>query len=125
MWNPYKRLGISPFASEEEVWSARNFLLSQYAGHERSEESIEAAFEKLLMTSFKNRKKAKINLKSKLKKQVDESPPWVKNLVSFVELPPPVIILRRAFLFGFMACWSVMNSAEAGPAFQVCLLLST
>lgn len=71
------------------------------------------------MTSFKNRKKMKINLKSRLKKKVEESPPWVKNLVSFVEIPPPVIILRRLFLFGFMACWSVMNSAEAGPAFQV------
>ncbi|XP_051113685.1 protein CHAPERONE-LIKE PROTEIN OF POR1, chloroplastic [Andrographis paniculata] len=124
VWNPYKRLGISPYASEEEVWSARNFLLSQYAAHERSAESIEAAFERLLMNSYKNRKKTKINLKTRLKKQVDESPPWVKNLLSFVEIPPPVIILRRLFLFGFMACWSVMNSAEAGPAFQVALSLA-
>lgn len=119
MWDPYKRLGITTDASEEEVWSARNFLLNQYASHERSAESIEAAFEKLLMTSFKNRKRSKINLKTKLKKKVEESPPWVKNLLSFVEVPPPVIILRRLFLFAFMACWSVMNSAEAGPAFQV------
>ncbi|CAI9754533.1 unnamed protein product [Fraxinus pennsylvanica] len=119
VWDPYKRLGITTDASEEEVWSARNFLLSQYAGHERSWESIEAAFEKLLMSSFQNRKKTKINLKTRLKKKVEESPPWVKNLLSFVEVPPPVIILRRLFLFAFMACWSVMNSAEAGPAFQV------
>lgn len=119
VWDPYKRLGITTDASEEEVWSARNFLLNQYASHERSAESIEAAFEKLLMTSFKNRKRSKINLKTKLKKKVEESPPWVKNLLSFVEVPPPVIILRRLFLFAFMACWSVMNSAEAGPAFQV------
>lgn len=123
VWDPYKRLGVTTDASEEEVWSARNFLLDQYANHERSFESIEAAFEKLLMTSFKNRKKMKINLKSRLKKKVEESPPWVKNLLSFVEIPPPVIILRRLFLFTFMACWSVMNSAEAGPAFQVALSL--
>ncbi|KAL0423682.1 UNVERIFIED_CONTAM: protein CHAPERONE-LIKE PROTEIN OF POR1, chloroplastic [Sesamum radiatum] len=124
VWDPYKRLGISTDASEEEVWSARNFLLTQYAGHERSAESIEAAFEKLLMTSFRNRKKTKINLKTRLQKKVEESPPWVKNLLSFVEVPPAVIILRRLFLFGFMACWSVMNSAEAGPAFQVALSLA-
>ncbi|PIN10797.1 hypothetical protein CDL12_16611 [Handroanthus impetiginosus] len=123
VWDPYKRLGIGTDADEEEVWSARNFLLSQYAGQERSAESIEAAFEKLLMTSFRNRKRTKINLKTKLKKKVEESPSWVKNLLSFVEVPPPVIILRRLFLFGFMACWSVMNSAEAGPAFQVALSL--
>lgn len=120
VWDPYKRLGISTDASEEEIWDSRNFLLDQYARHERSAEAIEAAFEKILMASFINRKKTKINLKSRLKKKVEESPPWVKNLLSFVEVPPTVIILRRLFLFAFMAGWSIMNSAESGPAFQVC-----
>lgn len=120
VWDPYKRLGITTDASEEEVWSSRNFLLDQYGSHERSAESIEAAFEKILMTSFQNRKKTKINLKTRLKKKVEESPPWVQNLLAFVELPPTIIILRRLFLFSFMAFWSVMNSAEGGPAFQVC-----
>ncbi|XP_047333041.1 protein CHAPERONE-LIKE PROTEIN OF POR1, chloroplastic isoform X1 [Impatiens glandulifera] len=124
VWNPYKRLGIPIDASEEEVWGSRNFLLDQYGSHERSAESIEAAFEKLLMTSFVSRRKSKINLKSKLKKKVEESPPWVKNLLSFVELPPTVIILRRLFLFAFMAGWSIMNSAETGPAFQVAISLA-
>jgi len=120
VWDPYRRLGISRDASEEEIWGSRNFLLDQYASHERSAESIEAAFEKLLMESFRNRKKTKINLKSRLKKKVEESPPWVKNLLNFVEIPPTIIILRRLFLFSFMAGWSIMNSAESGPAFQVC-----
>ncbi|KAG9160748.1 hypothetical protein Leryth_021920 [Lithospermum erythrorhizon] len=56
VWDPYKRLGITPDASEDEVWSSRNFLLNQYSGHERSAEAIEAAFEKILMGSFVNRK---------------------------------------------------------------------
>lgn len=120
VWDPYKRLGISTDASEEEVWGSRNFLLQQYAGHERSEESVEAAFERILMTSFQKRKKSKINLKSRLKKQVEESPPWIQNLLSFVELPPTEVIFRRLFLFAFMAGWSIINSAEGGPAFQVC-----
>ena len=124
VWDPYKRLGISPYASEEEIWSARNFLLEQYAGHERSEESIEAAFEKLLMDSFQHRKKTKINLKSRLKKKVEESPPWIKNLLNFVELPPVEVIFRRLFLFAFMGGWSIMNSSEGGPAFQVCYISS-
>ncbi|OAY50202.1 protein CHAPERONE-LIKE PROTEIN OF POR1, chloroplastic [Manihot esculenta] len=124
VWDPYRRLGISPYASEEEIWSSRNFLLEQYAGHERSEESIEAAFEKLLMTSFRERKKTKINLKTRLKKKVEESPPWIKNLLNFVELPPVEVIFRRLFLFAFMGGWSVMNSAEGGPAFQVAVSLA-
>jgi hypothetical protein len=124
VWDPYKRLGVSLDASEEEIWGSRNFLLQQYAGHERSEESIEAAFEKILMASFQHRKKTKINLKSKLKKNVEESPPWVKNLLNFVELPPTEVILRRLFLFAFMGGWSIMNSAEGGPAFQVAVSLA-
>ncbi|KAL5544828.1 hypothetical protein UlMin_008612 [Ulmus minor] len=124
VWDPYKRLGISRDAAEEEIWGSRNFLLQQYAGHERSEESIEAAFEKILMASFQHRKKTKINLKTKLKKKVEESPPWVKNLLNFVELPPVDVILRRLFLFAFMAGWSIMNSSESGPAFQVAVSLA-
>ncbi|PIA63402.1 hypothetical protein AQUCO_00201028v1 [Aquilegia coerulea] len=123
VWDPYKRLGISKDASEDEIWSSRNFLVEQFAGHERSEESIEEAFEKILMTSFKERKKTKFNLKTRLKNKVEESPSWVKNLLNFVELPPPVIIMRRFFLFAFMGAWSIMNSADAGPAFQVCSFL--
>ncbi|KAH7528836.1 protein CHAPERONE-LIKE PROTEIN OF POR1, chloroplastic [Ziziphus jujuba] len=124
VWDPYKRLGVSRDASEEEIWGSRNFLLEQYSGHERSEESIEAAFEKILMASFQHRKKTKINLKSKLKKKVEESPPWVQNLLNFVELPPTEVILRRLFLFAFMGGWSIMNSAEGGPAFQVAVSLA-
>lgn len=93
--------------------------MQQYAEHERSRESVEAAFEKILMASFRERKKTKINLKTKLKKKVEESPPWVKNLLSFVEVPETVVILRRLFLFAFMGGWSIMNSAEGGPVFQV------
>ncbi|KAF5468946.1 hypothetical protein F2P56_013054 [Juglans regia] len=124
VWDPYKRLGVSRDASEEEIWGSRNFLLEQYAGHERSEESIEAAFEKILMASYQHRKKTKINLKSRLKKKVEESPPWVKNLLNFVELPPTDVIFRRLFLFAFMGGWSIMNSAEGGPAFQVAVSLA-
>ncbi|KAJ4960477.1 hypothetical protein NE237_020387 [Protea cynaroides] len=124
IWNPYKRLGISPDASEEEIWSSRDFLLQQYAGHERSEESIEAAFEKILMTSFERRKKTKFNLKTRLKKKVEESPSWVKNLLSIVEVPAKEVILRRLFLFAFMGGWSITNSAQGGPAFQVAISLA-
>lgn len=121
--DPYRRLGVSRDASENEIWSSRNFLLAQYAPHERSAESIESAFEKLLMDGFIRTKKRKINLKSMLRKKVQESPPWFKNLLGFVELPPTVIIIRRLFLFAFIAAWSVMNSAETGPAFQVLVTL--
>ena len=115
VWDPYRRLGISRDASEEEIWGLRNFLLEQYSGHERSAESIEAAFEIIPVDSFQQRKK------TKLKNKVEESPPWIKNLLNFVELLPTDVIFRRLFLFAFMGGWSIMNSAEGGPAFQFVL----
>ncbi|CAN6477525.1 unnamed protein product [Victoria cruziana] len=124
VWDPYKRLGVTRDASSEEIRGARYFLLDQYAGHEPSEESIEAAYEKIIMASFRQRKKTKINLKTRLKKRVEESPPWFKRLLEFVELPPTDVILRRFALFAFMGGWSITNSAETGPAFQVAVSLA-
>ncbi|KAL9250288.1 CHAPERONE-LIKE PROTEIN [Drosera capensis] len=97
VWDPYKLLGISRYASSEEIWSSRNFLLQQYAGDERSVESIEAAFEKLVMRCFRERKATKMNLKARLKRKAEESP--------------------------VLAGWSIMNSVETGPAFQVAVAL--
>jgi hypothetical protein len=119
-WDPYKLLGVDHDASEEEVRSARNFLLRQYAGYEESEEAIEGAYDKIIMNSYSHRKHSKINLKSKLKKQVEESPSWVKALLGYFEVPSLEIISRRLAFFGFIAGWSIATSAESGPAFQVC-----
>lgn len=94
-------------------------LFFKYADHERSRESIEAAYDKIIMGSFRERKRSKINLKSNLKKKVAESPPWIRNLANMVEVPSSTVISQRAILFGLLGVWSVMNPAEGGPAFQV------
>ncbi|KAJ1268423.1 hypothetical protein BS78_07G133700 [Paspalum vaginatum] len=122
-WNPYKLLGVDPDASEEEVRSARDFLLKQYAGYEESEEAIEGAYDKIIMTSYSHRKKSKINLKSKLKKQVEESPSWVKALLGYFEVPSLETVSRRFAFFAFFAGWSIATSAETGPTFQLALSL--
>ncbi|CAD6265465.1 unnamed protein product [Miscanthus lutarioriparius] len=102
-WDPYKLLGVDHYSSEEEVRSARNFLLKQYAGYEESEEAIEGAYDKIIMNSYSHRKKSKINLKSKLKKQAEESPSWLKALLGYIEVPSLEIISRRfAFLRSFL-----------------------
>ncbi|CAN6166826.1 unnamed protein product [Urochloa humidicola] len=121
--DPYKLLGVDRDASEEEIRSARNFLVQQYAGHEPSEEAIEGAYEKIIMKSYQQRKKTKINLKTKLKKRVEESPSWVKALLGYFEVPSMDIISRRLFFFAFIAGWSIATSAENGPAFQLAISL--
>ncbi|KAG2284288.1 hypothetical protein Bca52824_055508 [Brassica carinata] len=74
--------------------------------------------------TFITRKRTKINLKTRLKKKVEESPLWLKALLDFVEMPQMDTVLRRLFLFAFMGGWSIINSAEGGPAFQVAVSLA-
>lgn len=124
-WDPYKLLGVDQDASEEEVRSARNFLLKQYAGYEESEEAIEGAYDKIIMNSYTDRKKSKFNLKSKLKEQVEGSPSWLKALLGYFEVPSLEIISRRFAFFAFFAGWSIATSAETGPAFQLAMSLAS
>ncbi|KAL2631217.1 hypothetical protein R1flu_015903 [Riccia fluitans] len=122
--DPFKRLGVSRDASEEEIREARNYLSSQYGGHERSREAIEAAYDKIIMESFRDRRKSKINLKTSLKKKLAESPPWVRAFTNMVEVPTSQVILQRFALFFLLGVWSVMNPADGGPAFQVAVSLA-
>ena len=61
--DPYKRLGLGQDASTEEIQDARTFLIDEFAGHEKSIESIEAAYDSIIAQKFSIRKRSKINLK--------------------------------------------------------------
>ena len=71
------------------------------------------------MESFRDRRKSKINLKSNLKKRVEESPAWVRSMTNMVEVPSTTVIGQRVALFALLGVWSVFIPAEGGPAFQV------
>lgn len=117
--DPYRRLGISRDASEEEIQAARNFLVNEYAGHQRSIDSIEKAYDQIIMESFRARRKTKVIPKKKFK----ESPPWVKNLVKMYDVPSTKVILLRTVFYALLGVWSVFNSADGGPSFQVAVSL--
>eukprot|EP00850_Spirogloea_muscicola_P014098 SM000099S25204 [mRNA] locus=s99:178055:179912:- [translate_table: standard] len=121
--DPYKRLGVSRDASNEEIQDARNYLVEQYKGHEKSKEAIESAHDRIIMEKLRLRKGSKINLKANLKKKVGESPAWVQALANRIESPKPAVIAQRGALFLAIGAWSVINSAEGGPAFQVAVAL--
>lgn len=122
--DPFKRLGVSQDASEEEVREARNYLVEQYNGHEKSREAIESAYDTIIMQSFRVRKASKMDLKSNLRKKVEESPPWVRGIVNMIEVPSKTIMGQRAALFLLLGVWSVFNPANGGPAFQVAISLA-
>uniref|UniRef100_A0A0D6R2T0 J domain-containing protein n=1 Tax=Araucaria cunninghamii TaxID=56994 RepID=A0A0D6R2T0_ARACU len=121
--DPYKRLGISREASEEEIQAARNFLINLYSGHKPSVDAIESAYDKILVDSFRARRRPKIDVQGKWKK-IRQSR-VVKFISSRFEAPSTNIILTTAALFLVLGTWSILYPfpVEDGPVLQVTISL--
>ncbi|PIA64750.1 hypothetical protein AQUCO_00100312v1 [Aquilegia coerulea] len=65
--DPYKRLGISKEASEDEIQAARNFLINKCGGHKPSVDAIESAHDKIIMQKFHERRRPEFNIKKNVK----------------------------------------------------------
>ncbi|VVB05313.1 unnamed protein product [Arabis nemorensis] len=117
--DPYKRLGISKMASEDEIQGARNFLIQQYAGHKPSVDAIESAHDKIIMQKFHERKNPKIDIKKKVR-QVRQS-----KVVNFVferfQTPPSAFLVKTAVTFAVLGVLTVLFPTEEGPTLQVLL----
>ncbi|XP_065039184.1 protein CHAPERONE-LIKE PROTEIN OF POR1, chloroplastic-like [Musa acuminata AAA Group] len=119
--DPYKRLGISREASEEEIQAARNFLVKKYAGHKPSVDAIESAHDRIIMQSLYDRRSPKINLKKKVR-EVTQSR-VVKAVTSRFEAPSMKIILKTAAAFIVLGVLTVLFPTEEGPTLQVAISL--
>lgn len=119
--DPYKRLGISREASEEEIQAARNFLINKYGGHKPSVDAIESAHDKIIMQSFYDRKNPKINIKKKVR-DISQSR-VVKAVTSRFETPATIVIVKTAIVFVFLGVLTVLFPTEEGPTLQVAISL--
>ncbi|KAF3790693.1 CHAPERONE-LIKE PROTEIN OF POR1 [Nymphaea thermarum] len=119
--DPYKRLGISREATEEEIQAARNFLISKYAGHKPSVDAIESAHDKIIMQSFLERKSPKLNIKKKMR-EVSQTR-VVKAITSRFEMPSMNIVIKTAAAFAILGALTVLYPTEEGPTLQVAISL--
>lgn len=119
--DPYKRLGISSEASEEEIQAARNFMINKYAGHKPSVDAIESAHDKIIMQKFFERKNPKINLKKKVR-EVTQSR-VIKAVTSRFETPTRNVIIKTTVAFVALGILTVLFPTEEGPTLQVAISL--
>lgn len=115
--DPYKRLGISREAGEEEIREARSYLANQYSGHTKSMESIESAYDKIMMEKLREYQKLQSNPIKK--KEVKELPAWMQKIVNMYQVPNKDVIAKRAAFYALLGIWSVLKPGDGGPAFQV------
>ncbi|WZZ17117.1 hypothetical protein YC2023_110206 [Brassica napus] len=117
--DPYKRLGISRMASEDEIQGARNFLMQQYSGHKPSVDAIESAHDKIIMQKFHERKNPKIDITKKVR-EVRQS-----KAVNFVferfQTPATAFLVKTAVTFAVLGALTVLFPTEEGPTLQVLL----
>ena len=121
MKDPYKRLGLSREASEEEIQAARNFLIQKYAVHKPSVEAIESAHDKIIMQKFYERRNPKINIKKKVR-DVTQSR-FVQAVVSRFRTPSMDFIIKTSITFIILGAVTVLFPTEEGPTLQVAISL--
>lgn len=119
--DPYKRLGISREASEDEIQGARNFLIQRYAGHKPSVDAIESAHDKIIMQKFYERKNPKINIKKKVR-EVTQSRA-VLAVTSRFRTPSTKFIIKTSVVFVILGALTVLFPTEEGPTLQVAISL--
>ncbi|XP_068640555.1 protein CHAPERONE-LIKE PROTEIN OF POR1, chloroplastic-like [Aristolochia californica] len=119
--DPYKRLGISREASEEEIQAARNFLINKYAGHKPSVDAIESAHDKIIMQSFYEKKNPRINIKKKIR-EVSQSR-IVTALTSRFEAPSTKFIIKTSIAFVVLGTLTILFPTDEGPTLQVAISL--
>ncbi|KAK7262926.1 hypothetical protein RJT34_30507 [Clitoria ternatea] len=119
--DPYKRLGISKEASEDEIQAARNFLIQKYAGHKPSVDAIESAHDKIIMQKFHERRNPKIDIKKKMR-EVNQSR-FVQAVRGRFHTPSTKFIVKTSLTFLVLAVLTVLFPTEEGPTLQVALSL--
>ncbi|KAF8405324.1 hypothetical protein HHK36_010228 [Tetracentron sinense] len=114
--DPYKRLGISREASEDEIQAARNFFINKYAGHKPSVDAIESAHDKIIMQKFYERKNPKINIKKKVREVTQLR--VVQAVTSRFQTPSTNFIIKTAITFVILGALTVLFPTEEGPTLQ-------
>ncbi|MEA5510300.1 CPP1-like family protein [Crocosphaera sp. UHCC 0190] len=116
---PYEKLGITEAASFEEIQEAKNRLSQEYRDDVKVVESIEAAYDAIIMERLRMRQEGRIKVPDRIRfpdrkvevppslpsLSLNNSPPWLQR---FIDTPsskelvwPTGIFLGLALLAGF------------------------
>ncbi|EPS57616.1 hypothetical protein M569_17201, partial [Genlisea aurea] len=119
--DPYKRLGISREASEEEIQAARNFLIQAYGHHKASVDAIESAHDKIIMQKFYERKNTKINVKKKIRELQQHR--YFQAVASRFRTPATNFVVKTSIAFAVLGVLTLLFPTEEGPTLQVAISL--
>src|SRR5579883_1823913 len=132
--NPYEKLGVSEDASFDEIQDVRNRLFEQYKGDTKRLETIEAAYDAILMDRLRMRQEGKIKVPERirfpeLRTQVppkenpiprENSPAWLQKILDKPNLTD--VLLPGVWYLGLSAI-SVFYQGGGDQVLQLALVV--
>jgi hypothetical protein len=119
--NPYEQLGVTEASSFDEIQDARNRLFAEYEGDRKQLESIEAAYDAVLMDRLRLRQEGKIKVPDRIRfpekmvqpapapapSPVSNGPGWLQRLIDTpsrtdILLPAAILAPLTAVLFFYI-----------------------
>src|SRR5919199_6655846 len=108
--NPYEKLGVTEDASFDEIQDAKGRLMQQHRGDQKLVESVEAAYDAIIMDRLRMRQEGKIKVPERIRfpeklsqappsftqAPVSRSPAWLQRLL---DTPTPGDLLWPAVSF--------------------------
>jgi ATP-dependent HslUV protease ATP-binding subunit HslU len=126
--DPYRLLGVDRDASFDEVQDARNYLCERYKWDEPSREAIEAAFDKLLQTHYRQRKRTGFQPPGFARRGGPRALGAPSAFDRVAALFDPTVttrtIINEGAVFGAFALWVLFSSDQSFPlagAFAYCV----
>lgn len=120
--SPYEQLGVTEESSFEEIQAARDRLFAQHTGDRKQLESVEAAYDAVLMERLRMRQEGKIKVPDRIRfpeklvqapspapSPTSQSSSWVQRLI---DTPSPGDIWLPA---GVLTALSVLTALVPSP----------
>lgn len=130
--NPYEKLEVPEDASFEEIQAARDRLIAAVPGDDKCRESIEAAYDAILMDRLRQRQEGKIKVPERIRfperlaepppatavPRTHSSPPWLQRLI---DRPPAKEVVLTGAVYAGLTAASLFWSAPDALAFLLAL----
>ncbi len=131
--NPYEKLGVRQDATFDQIQEARNRLVEQHSGDVEHLDTVEEAYDAILMERLRMRQEGRIKVPEGIKfaersqtplqqnlASTKQSPPWLEKLR---DRPNPKDVLLPGGLFLSLGGLSVVYPPAGAQLLQVALMV--
>jgi hypothetical protein len=132
--NPYEKLGVTEDASFDEIQDAKGRLMQQHRGDQKLVESVEAAYDAIIMDRLRMRQEGKIKVPERIRfpeklspapptfpqAPANRSPAWLQRLL---DTPSPGELLGPAIAFSVLGALTIFYPAPDESILPLALAL--